>query len=129
MSANEREQLGLARAASRRQLHRVQGGMVGGLTGAGLGLLAGGPVGAIAGLAIGGAVGALTAWALDANAVEAAWHDQQLDADIGVTNGDLGSPNLEHPPAKIGAFSREVSGAGTAVDIREAHGPITPPPD
>jgi hypothetical protein len=94
-----------------------------------MGLLAGGPGGAIAGIVIGGALGAVTAWAVDANSVEASWRDDQLDADIGVTSGDLGSPNLEHPPAKIGAFSREASGAGTSVEARDAEGPITPPPD
>ena len=128
MSANQTEPA-IPRAGSRRRLHQAQGGAVGAVAGAGLGLLAGGPAGAIAGIVIGGGLGAVTAWAVDANSVEASWHDDQLDADIGVTSGDLGSPNLEHPPAKIGAFSREVSGAGTSVDVPDAEGPITPPPD
>jgi hypothetical protein len=129
MNANQTEPGNFAGVGSRRRLHQVQGGAVGALSGAGLGLVAGGPAGAIAGVIIGGGLGALTAWAIDANSAEARWHDRQLDADIGVTDGDLGSPNLEHPPAKIGAFSREVSGAGTSVEVRDAEGPITPPAD
>lgn len=93
----------------------------GAAAGAAIGSMAG-PVGAIAGAAIGGAMGAAAGMAVESatRAHEAA--DVKLDQDIGVYDGDLGAPNLEHPPAKIGAFSSASSGAG-----RSSHAPASGP--
>jgi len=74
-------------------------------------------------------MGAATAWALENASQDAAQRDRKLDRDIGVTEGEIGVPGLEHPPATIGAFSREASGASGSSDAPDAEGPIEPPPD
>jgi hypothetical protein len=117
------------RYARRRKRYEIGAGALGALSGAGLGALAAGPPGAAAGALIGAGVGALTAWAGHTGTEAAADRDSQLDMDIGVVGGDLGSPLLEHPPAKIGALSKEASGAGTSTETHQASGPILRPPD
>jgi hypothetical protein len=113
----------------RRRYREVGGGLLGGASGAAVGALFGGPGGAVVGALIGAAMGGSTAWAADRGAQDAADRDSQLDIDIGVHGPDLGAPNLKHPPVRIGAFSREVSGAGPVEEPVEAEGPIQPPPD
>ncbi len=94
-----------------------------------MGALAAGPPGAIAGAVIGaGAIGS-TSWALEADNAERALRDQQLDAEIGVSEGDLGVAGLKHPPAKVGAYSAASLGVGGSSDPVLAEGPILPPPD
>ena len=118
------------RYAKRRARYEIGAGAVGALSGAGLGALAGGPPGAAVGAVIGAGVGALTAWAGHTGTEAAADRDSQLDVDIGVAGGDLGSPFLDHPPAKIGAFSKEASGsAPTSTETLEAAGPMLRPPE
>jgi hypothetical protein len=118
------------RYAARRKRYEIGAGAVGALGGAGLGALAAGPPGAVVGAVIGAGVGAITAWANHTGTEVAAERDSQLDVEIGVTDGDIGAPGLEHPPAEIGAFSREASGAGGAsTETKEAAGPILRPPD
>jgi hypothetical protein len=117
------------RRRSGRGRAKVSGGLLGAFAGAGMGGLVAGPPGAIVGAVVGTAMGAATGWAAYRGASEAADRDSQLDIDIGVHGPELGAPNLEHPPARIGAYSREASGAGAAAEDRiEAEGPIQPPP-
>jgi hypothetical protein len=56
--------------------------------------------------------------------VEEAIVDQELDETIGVTEGSMGAPNLKHPPAKVGAYSRAASGGGSPEANTPAQGPI-----
>ena len=96
----------------------------GAVAGAAIGSMAG-PVGAVAGAAIGGAMGAAAGIAVESANRAHEIVDAKLDEDIGVYGGDLGAPNLEHPPAKIGAFSSASSGAGRSSHA-PAEGPMSP---
>src|SRR3954464_8308960 len=96
--------------AARRHGFEAAGGALGALGGAGLGLLAAGPPGALVGALIGAAAGASAGWAHESATLEQAQRDRKLDAEIGVSGGELGVPGLEHPPASVGAFSAEASG-------------------
>jgi hypothetical protein len=51
--------------------------------------------------------------------------DRELDAEIGVSGGDLGAPNLKHPPATTGVYSAASSGAGASGES-PAEGPMQP---
>ncbi len=117
------------RDAKRRHVHETAGAAVGAIAGAGMGALVAGPPGAIAGAVIGAAAGGSTSWALEGNNAELAKRDQQLDAEIGVSEGDLGAPGLKHPPAKVGAYSAASLGVGGSTDEVLSEGPILPPPD
>jgi len=117
------------RVTGRRRRYEGGGGVLGAIAGAGLGGIMAGPAGVAAGALVGAAMGASTAWALEMRSKDAAQRDHKLDRDIGVTEGEIGVPGLEHPPATIGAFSREASGVGGASDPTEAEGPLQPPPD
>ena len=118
------------RYARRRRRYEVVIGAMGALGGGGLGAAVAGPVGLGLGLVVGAGVGALAAWALQRDEQEAAARDSQLDIEIGVVGGDIGAPGLEHPPAKIGAFSKEATGAGHAErTTTPASGPFLRPPE
>jgi len=115
------------KASKIRREHEAEGVVAGALAGAAMGGVAG-PPGAIAGGLLGGAMGAAAAAALTDAAEERAARDAKLDEEIGVVDGDLGAPNLEHPPARTGAYGRESSGGGgSAVDAAPAEGPMQPP--
>lgn len=86
-----------------------------------------GPPGAAAGAVIGGIVGALASTAYEKGSAEEAARDRMLDAELGISEGDVGAPNLEHPPAKIGAYSAAASGAGSSMGDEPAEGPIQAP--
>jgi hypothetical protein len=117
------------RRHTRRLVWEFSGGALGALGGAGMGALVAGPAGATFGAIVGAGMGAATAWAADGGATEAADRDSELDIEIGVHGPDLGAPNLDHPPAVIGAYSRAATGTGAGGDeIEEADGPIQPPP-
>jgi phage tail tape-measure protein len=104
--------------------HEAEGVASGAAAGAILGAGAG-PAGIVAGALIGGAAGAVAASALEKDAARKAAHARELDEQIGVTKGDLGAPNLKHPPARVGAYSAASAGAGTSGDDEEpAEGPI-----
>lgn len=85
-----------------------------------------GPPGAVAGAVIGGIVGALASAAVQSEAYDISEHDAVLDAELGITDGDIGAPNLEHPPAEIGAFSVANCGAEIVDDAEPAEGPMPP---
>lgn len=127
------EDLAISKADRRRfQQRRAEGwgGVLGALAGAGMGGLAAGPPGALVGALTGTAMGAATAWAAYRGANDEADRNSQLDIEIGVHGPDLGAPNLEHPPAQIGAYSLAATGVGhTEEDETQAEGPMQPPPD
>lgn len=112
--------------ATRRHEHEAEAGVAGALAGAAMGAVAG-PPGAAAGAVIGGVVGALAASAVEKDAAERTAEDRELDAEIGVSGGDLGAPNLKHPPAKRGLYSAGSAGAGAMSDAAPAEGPMQPP--
>ena len=114
------------KAATRRHEHEAEGGVAGALAGAAMGAIAG-PPGAVAGAVIGGIVGAMATGALERGEAERAAVDRELDAEIGVSGGELGAPNLKHPPAKRGLYSAASSGAGAMSDSTPAEGPMQPP--
>jgi hypothetical protein len=101
------------------------GAISGAASGAAIGSFAG-PPGAIAGAILGGAAGAAAGAALERSNERRSFHDRELDEAIGVTSGEIGAPNLEHPPAIVGAYSRPSSGGGGTQDDEEVpdSGPI-----
>jgi hypothetical protein len=104
--------------------HEAEGAASGAAAGAVLGAAAG-PVGIVAGAVIGGAAGALAASALEKDAARKGARERELDEQIGVTGGDLGAPNLKHPPARVGAYSAASAGAATSDDDEEpTEGPM-----
>jgi hypothetical protein len=116
------------RYARRSRRYEAAIGTMAAVGGGGLGAAVAGPVGLAVGIVVGAGVGGLAAWALQGHEQEQAERDSQLDIEIGVAEGDIGVPGLEHPPAKIGAFSKEVSGAGHAERATPASGPFLRPP-
>ena len=117
------------RYTRRRRRYELGGAGVGALCGAAVGGIAAGVPGAAFGAIVGVAMGGATAWAAHSRVEDDANRDSQLDIEIGVTSSELGVPELEHPPAKIGAFSKEASGVSSSTETREASGPILRPPD
>jgi hypothetical protein len=115
-----------ARDSARRHRHEAEAGAAGAVSGAAMGAMAG-PPGAAAGAVIGGIVGALASSAFETNSADLAEIDRKLDAELGVSEGDIGAPNLEHPPAKIGAYSAASSGASSSTDSAPAEGPMQSP--
>jgi hypothetical protein len=109
-------------------VREAEGIVSGAVAGAVLGAAAG-PVGIVAGGVLGGAAGAAAASALESDAKRKGARDRELDEEIGVTGGELGAPNLKHPPARIGAYSAASAGVATAGDDDEApaEGPMSPP--
>jgi phage tail tape-measure protein len=111
-----------------RVAHEAEGAASGALAGAALGAAAG-PPGMIAGAVIGGIAGAAAGAALDTASSREEARTRELDAEIGVTEGDLGAPNLKHPPAKVGAYSGASSGAAASSGEEAAEGPMQTPED
>ncbi len=112
--------------SKQRLAHEAEGVAAGAIAGAALGAAAG-PPGAVAGAIIGGVVGAVTGAVLDTQVAESAEHERALDEEIGVTGGEIGAPNLKHPPAKVGAYSSASVGTGSSSDATPAEGPISEP--
>jgi phage tail tape-measure protein len=105
---NDEDASALARAT--RIEHEAEGAASVALVGAVVGAAAG-PAGAVAGALIGGLAGAVVGAVLDEEASKRTARTRELDAEIGVTGGDIGAPNLKHPPAKVGAYSAAAAGA------------------
>jgi phage tail tape-measure protein len=114
------------KAGKRRIAHEAEGGVSGALAGAALGAGAG-PPGMVAGAVIGGVAGAIAGAALDSESSVQAARTRELDAEIGVSEGDLGAPNLAHPPAKVGAYSAASAGAASPSGEEPAEGPMQTP--
>jgi hypothetical protein len=110
-----------------RIVHEGEGAASGALAGAVLGAAAG-PPGIVTGAIIGGVAGAIAGAALDSEAADRAVRTRGLDEELGVIEGELGAPNLDHPPAKVGAYSAASAGAGASSDEEPAEGPIQAPP-
>jgi phage tail tape-measure protein len=109
-----------------RVVHEAEGTGLGALAGAAIGAAAG-PPGIVAGAIIGGLAGAATGAALDSESTRQRDHDRDLDKQIGVTDEELGAPNLKHPPAKIGAYSVASTGGGSSPPAQPAEGPMQTP--
>jgi phage tail tape-measure protein len=112
----------------KKQVEReVEGGAAGALAGATMGAFAG-PPGAIAGAVVGAVAGAVAGRAIEKGVEARAAENEELDSEIGVSGGELGAPNLKHPPAKIGAYSGGSAGVGGGADDEEPdEGPIPAP--
>jgi phage tail tape-measure protein len=127
MSSNKKRKSTSGKASNRRIAHEAEGGASGALAGAVLGAGAG-PVGIVAGTVIGGVAGALAGAAMDTESSRQAARLRELDGEIGVSEGELGAPNLEHPTATVGAYSAQSAGVGlSSSDEQPAEGPIQPP--
>jgi hypothetical protein len=109
-----------------RLVHEAEGAAAGALAGAAMGAAAG-PPGALAGAVFGGVVGAMAGATLDTQAAESTDRERKLDEEIGVIGGEIGAPNLNHPPAKVGAYSSASVGGGASSDSTPAEGPISEP--
>lgn len=114
--------------SQRHPLHEAGGAAGGAIAGAALGSVAG-PVGGLAGAIVGGAIGAIIAKVADEESARASFHDGELDAAIGVNGGDLGAPNLKHPPAVRGTYSAGASGASSGGGGSTSSGPMQTPED
>jgi hypothetical protein len=115
--------------AARRARYEMSAGAVGALAGAGFGGLFAGPFGAAAGAVVGAAMGAATGWAVEQHPKDEALHDQKLDREMGVIDGDIGAPGLKHPYTGPVALSREAAGVGGGGEPQQAAGPMQAPPD
>ena len=101
----------------------------GAAAGAALGAMAG-PLGMVAGAIVGAAAGAIAASAAQDGEEEKAARDLEIDEEIGVLGGDIGAPNLKHPPVRNGgAFSAASCGAGGGGGGPSAEGPMPAPPE
>jgi hypothetical protein len=104
--------------------HEAEAGVSAAVVGAAVGAI-GGPPGAVAGAVIGGVVGVLAELALEHEADAVAQHEAELDDEIGVSGGEMGAPNLEHPAAVVGAYSAGASGGGDrSSSVPPAEGPM-----
>jgi len=112
--------------SNQRLAHEAEGAVAGAIAGAALGAAAG-PPGAVVGAIIGSVVGAVTGAGLDAQSTVDTAHERKLDEEIGVIGGEIGAPNLKHPPAKLGAYSSASAGAGASSDSTPAEGPMSEP--
>jgi phage tail tape-measure protein len=126
MKAKKKSKGVSGKAGKGRVVHEAEGGASGALAGAVLGAGAG-PPGIVAGAIIGGVVGTLAGAALDSESSRKSSRTRELDAEIGVSKGELGAPNLEHPPAKIGAYSAASSGVASSSGEDPAEGPMQQP--
>lgn len=126
MNSKKKSKGAPGRAGKRRIAHEAEGGASGALAGAVLGAGAG-PPGMVAGAIIGGVAGAITGAVLDSESSRQASRTRKLDAEIGVSEGDLGAPNLVHPPAKVGAYSTASAGADLSSGDEPAEGPMQTP--
>ncbi len=113
--------------ATKKHIHEAGGAAGGAIAGAAVGSIAG-PGGAAAGALIGGAVGAFVAKVADEESERVSLHDGELDAAIGVNGGDLGAPNLKHPPAIRGTYSAAAAGASSSSGSSSS-GPMQTPED
>jgi hypothetical protein len=113
-------------AASTRHQHEAQAGVAGALAGAAMGSI-GGPTGAAAGALIGGIVAAVATGVAQEDAAERAAFDRDLDTEIGVTGGDIGSPNLFHPDTPVELYSSSFLGTSANSESESAEGPMQNP--
>lgn len=118
--------IGSQGATAHRTEHEVEGAASGALAGGVVGAAAG-PAGIVTGAVVGGIAGAIAAAVMDQEASRRAARNRELDATIGVSEGDLGAPNLQHPPAVVGAYSAASSGGAADGSEASAEGPFQAP--
>lgn len=128
MRKNKKSKGALDKGGKRRRVvHEAEGAASGMLAGAVLGV-AGGPPGMMAGAIIGGVAGAITGAALDNESSRQVARTRELDAEIGVSEGELGAPNLAHRPVKRGNFSAASAGVASPSSGQDpAEGPMQRP--
>ena len=128
MKAKRKKKEIAGKTSKKRIAHEAEAGASGALAGAVVGAVAG-PPGVVAGAILGGVAGAAAGAALDTESSLRAAHDKELDAQIGVDGGDLGAPNLAHPPPTIGAYSQASTGvdADSPSSQEPAEGPMQVP--
>jgi len=117
---------GAVTGASSRVAHEAEGGAAGAIAGAVVGLAAG-PPGLIAGAILGAVVGTVAGAVLDTESSRQSSRTHELDAEIGVTAGNIGAPNLRHPPSRRGAYSAESAGVSAPAGEDPAEGPMQAP--
>jgi hypothetical protein len=107
--------------------HEAEGAASGALAGGVMGAAAG-PVGIAAGAIIGGIAGAIAGAVLDEDSSVQEERTRELDAAIGVTQGDIGAPNLKHPEGGrvVVAYSAATAGGEKAPDEERDEHPIVP---
>jgi hypothetical protein len=77
---------------------------------------------------VGAIAGAIAGRAIEEGDEVRASEDRELDREIGVSGGELGAPNLAHPPATLGTYSGGSAGVGPASSGEEpAEGPMPAP--
>lgn len=91
--------------------------------GAATGAIAG-PPGMLAGAVIGSALGAAAGIALDAQKVDEAHQDEELDREIGVVGGHIGEAPPNQPRPVRGTFSAASMGVATGAEVPPSEGPI-----
>jgi hypothetical protein len=128
MKSKQKKKVVADKTRKKRLAHEAEAGASGALAGAVVGAVAG-PPGVVAGAILGGVAGAAAGAALDTESSVRAEHDKELDAQIGVDDGDLGAPNLAHPPATVGAYSPASTGvdADSPSSQKPAEGPMQVP--
>jgi len=115
--------------AKRLVIDEVEGSAEGLVAGAALGMFAG-PAGALAGAVIGGVAGEIAGAVFNQEQSAEAARVRALDAEIGVSEGELGAPNLAHPEPTTGAYSAASSGAESdGAGEEPAEGPTQRPND
>jgi hypothetical protein len=124
MNSKKKRKVGTGEA--RHIAHEAEGIASGAVVGAVVGAAAG-PPGIVAGALIGAVAGAVSAAALETGTAREEARTRELDKEIGVTDGDLGAPNLKHPPAKVGAYSGAAVGLQPSEGESSADGPMPSP--
>ncbi len=99
--------------------------LAGAVAGASTGAI-GGPLGLAMGAVLGTAIGASSGIAMEFMEAAHRIHDEQLDRDIGVVDGDIGAGSvLSHPPPSMGGlFSAAIAGVSS---MRGSHPPAEGP--
>jgi hypothetical protein len=95
----------------------------GAVAGATMGAIAG-PPGVVAGGAMGAVVGALAGAALERDDLRRTRHDEDLDKEIGVIDGEMGAASPDAPPARVGAYSAASAGVSRPATPAPAEGGI-----
>ncbi len=114
-------------ATKLRHEHDAEAAGSGALVGAAMGAI-GGPIGIVAGALLGGIAAGISAEAVQEDTVRENRENEKLDEEIGVIGGDLGAPNLKHPPAARGTYSAASAGSHTP-SLTPAEGPMSAPQD
>jgi nucleotide-binding universal stress UspA family protein len=100
---------GLAAGRHDEEVLAVSGAVAGAVTGS-----IAGPPGAAAGAIIGTAIGMAIGRTLDDEDARKHVRDEELDRQIGVSEGDLGAAARNQPPARVDAYSAGSAGVGAS---------------